>query len=111
MTAWNLKKVESTNLRLHGICVVGRLPKDTNDLGKRFPFVGKIGTCFVVGRDFVAFALVLVSTRIMHALSGAELRGRHAGHCTEGAGEGAVVGEAALQRDLGNGTVRLTQES
>lgn len=32
-----MKKVESTNLRLHGICVVGRLPKDTDAHGKRFP--------------------------------------------------------------------------
>ena len=32
-----MKKVESTNWRLHGICVVGRLPKDTSKLGKRFP--------------------------------------------------------------------------
>jgi hypothetical protein len=32
-----VKKVESTNLRLHGICVVGRLPKDTDAHGKRFP--------------------------------------------------------------------------
>ena len=37
MTAWNLKKVESTNLRSHGICVVGRLPKVTDAHGKRFP--------------------------------------------------------------------------
>jgi hypothetical protein len=37
MTAWNTKKVESTNLRSHGICVVGRLPKDSVNLGNRFP--------------------------------------------------------------------------
>jgi hypothetical protein len=37
MTAWNTKKVESTNLRSHGICVVGRLPKVTDAHGKRFP--------------------------------------------------------------------------
>jgi hypothetical protein len=42
MTAWNTKKVESTNLRSHGICVVGRLPKDTDDLGKRFPCTERI---------------------------------------------------------------------
>jgi|GEM_PF-3700178 len=37
MTAWNLKKVESTNSRLHGICLVGRLPKVTDAHEKRFP--------------------------------------------------------------------------
>ena len=37
MTAWNSKKVESTNLRSHGICLVGRLPKVTDAHGKRFP--------------------------------------------------------------------------
>ena len=31
------EKVESTNSRLHGICLVERLPKDTDDLGKRVP--------------------------------------------------------------------------
>jgi hypothetical protein len=41
MTAWNLKKVESTNLRLHGICVVGRLPKDSVDLKKRVPSLSR----------------------------------------------------------------------
>jgi hypothetical protein len=37
MTAWNSKKVESTNSRLHGICVVVSQPKDTDAHGKRFP--------------------------------------------------------------------------
>lgn len=32
-----MKKVESANSRLHGICVVGGRPKDSGDLGNRFP--------------------------------------------------------------------------
>ncbi len=40
MTAWNTKKVESTNLRSHGICVVGHEPKVTDAHGKRFPVHG-----------------------------------------------------------------------
>ena len=37
MTAWNSKKVESTNLRSHGICVVVPEPKVTDAHGKRLP--------------------------------------------------------------------------
>ena len=37
MTAWNTKKVESTNLRSHGICVVVPEPRVTDEHGKRFP--------------------------------------------------------------------------
>jgi hypothetical protein len=37
MAARHSKKVESTNLRSHGICEVGRLPKDSVGLGNRFP--------------------------------------------------------------------------
>ena len=36
-----MKKVESTNSRLHGICVVGGLPKDSVDLKKRVPSLSR----------------------------------------------------------------------
>jgi len=41
MTAWNSKKVESWNLRSHGICVVVPEPKETDDLVKRLPCTGR----------------------------------------------------------------------
>jgi hypothetical protein len=41
MTVWNLKKVESTKLRSHGICVVVPQPRVTDEHGKRFPCTGR----------------------------------------------------------------------
>ena len=44
-------------------------------------------------------------------LPGAELCRRHARYGAEGAGEGAVVIEAALVRDLGDGAVGFAEEA
>ena len=79
--------------------------------------VGEQGhaTVFIAGqRDRAAIARLLSKMRIgssTHGLAGAELRRGHAGHCAEGAGEGAVVVEAALVRDLGDRAVGLAKEA
>ena len=44
-------------------------------------------------------------------LSLSKLCERHTGHGAEGAGEGALVVEAAGQRDAGDGLIRLAQQS
>jgi hypothetical protein len=80
-----VKKVESTNSRLHGICVVGRLPKVTDAHGKRFPCTERqqqAGTCTSV-RNFEYRKLKLGKSCVIKKLiNAAQMQGRDRGAAT-----------------------------